>query len=430
MVDKMRWDKTRGCFITEASEWMPEHKPWDHTIDLKLNFILKECRVYPLSPEEQKKQDKFLEEDLRKGYIRPSKSPMASLFFFVSKKNSKKLRPCQDYRLLNEGTIKNAYPLPRVDELLDKLKGAKYFMKLDLWWRYNNVWIKIGDEWKTAFKTNKGLFKPLVMFFGLCNFLATFQNMMNDIFLMETNKGWILIYIDNILIFSKEKEDLQKLILWVLKKLKDNDLFVNLDRCTFEAKEVDYLGMIISENQIKIDLAKLEGIRDWLTPTTVKQVWFFLGFGNFYSKFIGHYTDIVGPLNDLMKKDLVWNWTDACQEAFEKLKEEFQKAPVLLMPDLTKPFVIESDASKFTTGEVIQQKNMNRDCHPCGYISHSFDMTQWNYEIYDWELIGIVHALETWWHYLQGSPFPMVILSNYKNLTYFRTTQKLNRQQA
>jgi len=139
---------------------------------------------------------------------------------------------------------------------------------------------------------NKGLFEPLVMFFGLCNSPATFQNMMNDIFLIETDEGWILIYINNILIFSKEKEDLQKLTLQVLKKLQDNNLFVNLDKCTFKAKEVDYLGMIISKNQIKIDPAKLEGIRDWPTPTTVKQVQSFLGFRNFYRKFIGYYTDI------------------------------------------------------------------------------------------------------------------------------------------
>jgi len=124
---------------------MPEHKPWDHAIDLKPDFIPKDCKVYPLSPEEQKEQDKFLE-NLRKGYIRPSKLPMASHFFFVSKTDSKKLRPCQDYKCLNEGMIKNAYPLPRVDELLDKLKGAKYFMKLDLRWGYNNVRIKIGDK--------------------------------------------------------------------------------------------------------------------------------------------------------------------------------------------------------------------------------------------------------------------------------------------
>jgi len=278
---------------------------------------------------------------------------MASPFFFVSKKDLKKLRPCQYYRRLNEEMIKNAYPLPRVDELLDKLKGAKYFTKLDLQWGYNNVQIKEGDEWKAAFKTNKGLFEPLVMFFGLCNSPATFQNMMNDIFTTETNEGWILIYIDDILIFSKRKEELQKLTLRVLKKLQENDLFANLDKCTFEATEVDYLEMIISEDQIKMDPAKLEEIKNWPSPTTMKQVRSFLGFGNFYRKFIGYYANIARPLNDLTKKNLTWNWTDACEEAFEKLKKEFQKAPVLLMPDSIKPFVIETDASKFATGAVI-----------------------------------------------------------------------------
>jgi len=409
---------------------MPEQKPWDHAIDLKTDFIPKDCKIYPLSPEEQKEQDRFLEGNLRKGYIRPSKSPMASPFFFVSKKDSKKVRPCQDYRCLNKRTIKNAYPLPWVDKLLDKLKEAKCFTKLDLRWGYNNVQIKEDDEWKAAFKMNKGLFELLVMFFGLCNSPATFQNMMNDIFIMETNEGWILIYIDNILIFSKRKEELQKLTLWVLKKLQENDFFTNLDKCTFEATEVDYLWMIISENQIKMDPAKLEEIKNWPSPMTVKQVQSFLGFGNFYRKFIGHYADFARPLNDLRKKDLTWNWTDTCQEAFEKLKAEFQKTPVLLMPNLTKPFIIESDASKFATGAVIWQKDMNGDWHPCRYISHSFDVTQRNYEIYDRELMGIVHALETWRHYLQESPFSTVILSDHKNLMYFRTAQKLNRWQA
>jgi len=219
----------------------------------------------------------------------------------------------------------------------------------------------------------------------------------------------------------------RRLTLQVLNKLQENNLFVNLDKCTFKAKEVDYLGMIICKNQIKMDPAKLEEIRNWPTPTTVKQIWSFLGFRNFYRKFIRHYADIAWPLNDLTKKDLIWNWTDACQEAFEKLKEEFQKAPVLLMPDSTKLFIIESDASKFATGAVIWQKDMNGDYHSCGYISHSFGATQQNYEIYDQELMGIVCTLETWQHYLQWSPFPTVILSDHKNFTYFRTIQKLNR---
>ena len=188
--------------------------------------------------------------------------------------------------------------------------------------------------------------------------------------------------------------------------------------------------MVIKENQIKMEKTKLEGIIDWPTPTTVMQVRSFLGFGNFYRKFIGHYANIAQPLNDLTKKDHPWNWTTDCQQALEDLKVAFVEAPVLLMPDTAKPFVVESDASKWATGGVLRQQDDNGDWHPCGFISHSFDQMQRNYEIYDRELLGIVRALETWRHYLQGSQFPTVILSDHKNLTYFRTTQKLNRRQA
>jgi hypothetical protein len=380
-----------------------------------------------MSPIEQEKLDEFIDENMWKGYIRPSKSPMASLFFFVSKKETAKLRPTQDYRRLNKGTIKNTYLLPLVSDLLDQLKGAKYFTKLDLRWGYNNVQIKKGDEWKASFKANKGLLKPLVMFFGLCNLPSTFQNMMNNIFDIELKDGWILIYMDNILIFSKDLDDLRQKTLNVLKKLQDNDLYLNLDKCVFEAKEVEYLGMIIRENEIAMDPTKLAGIEDWSTPTTVKQVRSFLGFGNFYQKFIGHYMDISRPLTWMTKKDLKWDWTDECQGAFDMLKKKFMEAPVLRMPDKSQLFIVELDASKWATGAVIRQQDKNGDWHPCRYILHSFNNAERNYKIYNRELLGIVRALKNWRHYLEGSKFPTVVLSDHKNLTYFRTAQKLNR---
>ena len=159
-------------------------------------------------PEEQIEQDKFLKENLKKGYIRPSQSPMASPFFFVKKKDGK-LRPCQDYQYLNDFTIKNAYPLPLISEIMDKLKGAKYFMKLDVRWGYNNVWIRKGDEWKAAFKANRGLFEPTVMFLGMCSSPATFQAMMDTIFIDIIEGCIVIIYMDNILIFARTEEDLE-----------------------------------------------------------------------------------------------------------------------------------------------------------------------------------------------------------------------------
>jgi hypothetical protein len=174
---------------------------------LKPDFIPKDCKVYPLTLAKQTKLNEFLKENLQKGYIQPSKSPMASLFFFISKKDSDVLHPCQDYRYLNDRTVKNVYPLPLVSNLPDKLKGTNIFTKLDIQWGYHNVRIKEGNEWKGAFKMNKGLFKPTVMFLGLCNSPATFQVMMNNIFRDMLNKGWLIIYMDNILTYPNNPEE-------------------------------------------------------------------------------------------------------------------------------------------------------------------------------------------------------------------------------
>ncbi|GBE89865.1 Transposon Ty3-G Gag-Pol polyprotein [Sparassis crispa] len=196
----------KSVFEKKAAECFPETRPWDHAIDLKPNFIPRDCKVYPLSLKEKGAMDDFLEENLQKGYIRLSKSPMASPFFFVGKKDGA-LRPCQDYRYLNEGTVKNAYPLPLISELMDQLKGASIFTKMDLRSGYNNIRVKDGDQWKGAFKTNCRLFEPMVMFFGLCNSSATFQMMMNALFKDMIDEGWIVIYMDDILIFSNNLEE-------------------------------------------------------------------------------------------------------------------------------------------------------------------------------------------------------------------------------
>jgi len=206
---------------------------------------------------------------------------MASPFFFVDKKDGK-LRPCQDYRALNEGTIKNAYPLPLISKLIDKLKGAKYFTKLDVRWGYNNVRIKDGDQWKAAFKTNKGLFEPTVMFFGLCNSPATFQSMMDNLFIFETSEGWVIIYMDDIFIFTKEIDDNIEKTRRILQRLTDNVLYLKPEKCVFWQTKVEYLGLIIKENKLAMDPVKLSGIADWPTPNTLKQVCSFLGFGNYY----------------------------------------------------------------------------------------------------------------------------------------------------
>src|SRR6202044_2515306 len=294
-------------FSEEKAARFPEPRSWDHKIEMKDTFVPKSFKTYNLTPEEQVELDKFLKENLEKGYIRPSQSPMASPFFFVGKKDGR-LRPCQDYRYLNEHTVKNAYPLPLIGELLDKLKGARRFTKLDIRWGYNNVRIRDGDQWKAAFKTNKGLFEPTVMFFGMCNSPATFQSMMDAIFADMIDDNIVIIYMDDIFIFAPDEITLTENTRRVLTRLRDNDLFLKPTKCEFNKTKVEYLGMVIEEGKISMDSGKLKGIQDWPTPTTVKQVRAFLGFGNFYRRFIWHFSELAKPLNDLLKKDQKFEW--------------------------------------------------------------------------------------------------------------------------
>src|SRR3978361_1296839 len=224
-------------FAKSSFDVLPDRKPWDHAVELIPDAKPANCKVYPLSPNEQKELDAFIQENLATGRIRPSKSPMASPVFFIKKKDGS-LRLVQDYRTLNGMTIKNRYPLPLISELVNKLRGARYFTKLDVRWGYNNVRMKEGDEWKAAFRTNRGLFEPLVMFFGLTNSPATFQTMMNEIFHDLIMDGSVCVYIDDILIFTESIEEHRRITRLVLDRLRQHKLFLRHDKCEFERTKI------------------------------------------------------------------------------------------------------------------------------------------------------------------------------------------------
>ncbi len=244
---------------------------------------------------------------------------MALLFFFVKKKDSK-LKPVQDYRKLNEMMIKNCYPLPLISELMDKLQCTKYFSKLNVQWGYNNVHIRTGDEWKAAFRTNRGLFEPTVMFFGLMNSPATFQWMMNDIFKDLIVSGAVTIYLNNILIMSKTKEEHHHITWEVLKVLRKHKLFFKAEKCKFEVLETKYLGIIISKGSIHMDPIEVKEIMEWPTPVKKKELQSFLGFTNFYCCFIKNYSKIVKQMTQLMGNE-PWKWGAVQQTTFDQLKK-------------------------------------------------------------------------------------------------------------
>jgi len=252
----------RSVFAKENFDILPEHHKWDHAIELTPGAEPKSSKVYPLSPLEQVELDAFLEENLRTRRIRPSKSPIAAPVFFIKKKDSS-LCLVQDYHALNAVTIKNKYPLPLISQLISQLCGARYFTKLDVRWGFNNVCIKPGDEWKAAFRTNWGLFEPLVMFFRMTNSPATFQTMMNDVFRTVIVEGIIVVYLDDILIFTKTEEEYKQAVWRVLEILAEHKLFLHLEKCEFHWKQIEYLGLVISENKVAMDPVKVAGVREW-----------------------------------------------------------------------------------------------------------------------------------------------------------------------
>ena len=271
----------REVFEKKTFNEMPPRRIWDHAIELIPGSKPTDCKLYPLNRQEQEQLDAFLKENLETGRIQSSKSPMASPFFFVKKKDGS-LRPVQDYRKLNEMTVKNKYPLPLISKLIDQLSGSKIFSKMDIRWGYNNIRIKEGDEWKVAFRTNHGLFEPLVMFFGLTNSPATFQTMMNDIFRKEIAEGWVVIYMDDIVVHSKDIHEHRKHVSRILHVLRENKLSLKPEKCWFDKEEIEFLGIIISKDSVKMDPAKVQAIIEWPTPRCKKEVQQFLGFINFY----------------------------------------------------------------------------------------------------------------------------------------------------
>jgi Reverse transcriptase (RNA-dependent DNA polymerase) len=219
---------------------------------------------------------------MKKGYIRPSKSPYAAPFFFIKKKDGK-LRPVQDYRRVNQWTIRNRYPLPLISQLINKVRSRTLFTKFDIRWGYNNVRIKQGDEWKAAFIMNQGLFEPTVMFFGLTNSPATFQMMMDAIFAEEMREGWLVIYMDDMLIATDDDPRFHELCVHrVLTKLAEHDLYLKPEKCVFEQRRVDFLGVVLQHGTIHMDPTKTQGVSDWPRPTNVTEVRAFLGFTGFY----------------------------------------------------------------------------------------------------------------------------------------------------
>ncbi|KAL0150345.1 hypothetical protein M9458_054347 [Cirrhinus mrigala] len=419
-----------NVFCPKRASQLPPHRPWDCAIDLVPDAPLPKGKIYPLSLPESKAMEEYIKKALSQGYIRPSTSPAASSFFFVSKKDGG-LRPCIDYRAINRYTVKFRYPLPLVPAALEQLRTARIFTKLDLRSAYNLIRIREGDEWKTAFVTPTGHYEYLVMSYGLVNAPSVFQNFIHEV-LREFLHRFVIVYIDDILIYSRSEAEHHHHVAEVLQKLREHQLYLKAEKCSFHQPSIHFLGYIIDHHGVRMDEGKVEAVISWPESKTIKELQRFLGFANFYRRFIKGYSQITSSITNLLKgHPKTLTWTPDASKAFKNLKKAFTQAPLLTHPDPDLPFVVEVDASTTGVGAVLSQHHGTpARLHPCAYFSRKLSPAEVNYDIRNRELLAIKLALEEWRHWLEGATHPFQVFTDHKNLQYLRDAKRLCPRQA
>jgi hypothetical protein len=339
---------------------------------------------------------------------------------FVTKKDGS-MRMCIDYRSLNEVTIKNKYPLPQIDDLFDQLQGAKYFSKIDLRSGYHQLRIKEADVQKMTFVTRYRQYEFTVMAFGLTNTPVFFMNLMNKVFMEELDK-FVVVFIDDILIYSKSREDHEHHLRAILGRLRAHQLYAKLSKCEFWLEKIAFLGHILTTKGIEVDPSKVEAVSKWKQPSNVSEVRSFLGMAGYYCRFIKGFSSIARPMTELLKKDNKFVWTPKCEESFQIIKKKLTTAPVLTLPDIYQSFIILCDASRQGLGCVLMQNEK-----VIAYASRLLKPHEQNYPTHDLELAAKVHALKIWRHYLIGNKCHIFI--DHKSLMYIFTQPDLNLHQ-
>ena len=406
---------------------LPKHQPWDHEIPLKDGEQPKFMPIYTLKETELQAVKAFVDEELAKGTIRKSTSPAGYPILFVPKKDGT-LRMCVDYRHLNSITIKNRYPLPGIAQLRDQTREATIYTKLDVRGAYNQIRIKEGEEWKTAFRTRYGHYEFTVMHFGLTNAPASWQQLINTV-LAEYLDQFAIAYLDDILIYSKTEEEHEEHVKKILEALNKYNLYLKPEKCEFHVRTTEFLGFIIEPGKIKMSPQKVQAILEWPTPESKEHIQSFLGLANYCRKFIKGFSQITLPLTKLLSKDVEFKWNIEQQQAFETLKQRFTTYPVLQMYDPEKPYILETDASNQAIGGTLLQPDDQGKMHPIAYYSRKLTPAERNYHTSDQEMLAIVVAFEEWRPYVEGAKHPITVYSDHLNLIHFTTTKKLNGRQ-
>ncbi|KAL2104482.1 hypothetical protein VUR80DRAFT_423 [Thermomyces stellatus] len=418
----------------EESGSRPLHPNAVHHIELEPGKQPPYGPIYPLSQKELQTLREYIEENLRLGRIRHSTSSAASPILFVPKKDGG-LRLCVDYRALNKITLKNRYPLPLITEILDRTQGSYYFSKIDIKDAYYRIRIAEGDEWKTAFRTRYGLFEYTVMPFGLTNAPATFQHYISTA-LSDLLDSCCIVYLDDILIFSKDRDTHTSDLHNVLERLRAAGLYAKPSKCEFYQHQVEFLGYILSPDGVSMDPKRIETVESWPIPQSYHDIQVFLGFCNFYRRFIEKYAKVSRPLSDLLKgskngkKPGPVQLNNEAMKAFHDLKAKFTTAPLLRHFDPKKRTRVETDASKFAVAAVLSQQHEDKKWYPVAFWSRKLNSAEVNYGTPDQEMLAIVEAFKHWRQYVEGPESPVEVLTDHQNLQSFMQHTKLNGRQA
>ncbi|KAK2452021.1 putative mitochondrial protein [Trifolium repens] len=406
-------------FPEDVSDVPPEREV-EFAIDLVPGTSPISMAPYRMSASELGELKKQLEELLKKKFIRPSVSPWGAPVLLVKKKEGS-MRLCVDYRQLNKVTVKNKYPLPRIDDLMDQLVGACVFSKIDLRSGYHQIRVKSEDIPKTAFRTRYGHYEYVVMPFGVTNAPGVFMEYMNRIFHPYLDK-FVVVFIDDILIYSKSEEEHAEHLRIVLETLREKKLYAKLLKCEFWLKEVSFLGHVISNGGIAVDPSKVDAVLKWETPRSVFEIRSFLGLAAYYRRFIEGFSKLALPLTQLTRKGQAFVWDSLCEKSFQELKKRLTSAPVLTLPKADEPFVVYCDASLMRLGGVLMQNGK-----VVAYASRQLKVHEKNYPTHDLELAAVVFVLKIWRHYLFGSRFE--VFSDHKSLKYLFDQKELNMRQ-
>ncbi|KAG7594102.1 Integrase catalytic core [Arabidopsis thaliana x Arabidopsis arenosa] len=406
--------------VFEAVRGLPPDRSDPFTIELEPGTTPISKAPYRMAPAEMAELKKQLEELLDKGFIRPSSSPWGAPVLFVKKKDGS-FRLCIDYRGLNKVTVKNKYPLPRIDELLDQLRGARWFSKIDLASGYHQIPIEPSDVRKTAFRTRYGHYEFVVMPFGLTNAPAAFMKMMNGIF-REFLDEFVIIFIDDILVYSKDRETHQNHIRTVLERLREQKLFAKLSKCSFWQRSIGFLGHIISDQGVSVDPEKIRSIKEWPRPKNATEIRSFLGLAGYYRRFVKGFASMAQPMTRLTGKDTKFQWSEECEKSFSELKSMLTSAPVLTLPEVDEPYMVYMDASIMGLGCVLMQRG-----RVIAYASRQLRKHEGNYPTHDLEMVAVVFALKIWRSYLYGAK--VQIFTDHKSLKYIFTQPDLNLRQ-